>query len=232
MATTSQAVEPPVAVPVEQGPVVRAEHLSKRFGDLVAVDDLSFALERGTVTGFLGPNGAGKTTTLRMLLHLVQPTAGRRARVRRPLPGSRAAGEPRRSGARGGRLPSRPLRARPPLLARARARREPATTTGSSAVSARRGKRVDAVLDLVELTAAGPPPRRQLLARHATAARARRRAARRPGAADPRRARERARPGGRALAARLHARLRGRGKDGPRLQPRARRGRSRRSTRS
>ena len=41
------------------------------------MDDLSFALGRGTVTGFLGPNGAGKTTTLRMLLHLVQPTAGR-----------------------------------------------------------------------------------------------------------------------------------------------------------
>ena len=57
--------------------VVRAEHLSKRFGEVLAVDDLSFALERGTVTGFLGPNGAGKTTTLRMLLHLVEPTSGR-----------------------------------------------------------------------------------------------------------------------------------------------------------
>ena len=56
--------------------MVRAEHLTKRFGGVLAVDDLSFALERGTVTGFLGPNGAGKTTTLRMLLHLVQPTAG------------------------------------------------------------------------------------------------------------------------------------------------------------
>jgi ABC-2 type transport system ATP-binding protein len=56
--------------------VVRADHLSKRFGAVLAVDDLSFALERGTVTGFLGPNGAGKTTTLRMLLHLVEPTAG------------------------------------------------------------------------------------------------------------------------------------------------------------
>jgi ABC-2 type transport system ATP-binding protein len=76
MATTLRAVELPVAVPVEQGPVVHAEHLSKRFGDLVAVDDLTFSLEHGTVTGFLGPNGAGKTTTLRMLLHLVQPTAG------------------------------------------------------------------------------------------------------------------------------------------------------------
>ena len=56
---------------------VCADHLSKRFGDVLAVDDLSFALERGTVTGFLGPNGAGKTTTLRMLLHLVAPSAGR-----------------------------------------------------------------------------------------------------------------------------------------------------------
>jgi ABC-2 type transport system ATP-binding protein len=78
MSTTFQAVaQPPPAVRVAEDSVVRAEHLTKRFGDLVAVDDLSFALERGTVTGFLGPNGAGKTTTLRMLLHLVEPTSGR-----------------------------------------------------------------------------------------------------------------------------------------------------------
>jgi ABC-2 type transport system ATP-binding protein len=57
--------------------VAAAEHLSKRFGGVVAVDDLTFRLEAGTVTGFLGPNGAGKTTTLRMLLGLVRPTAGR-----------------------------------------------------------------------------------------------------------------------------------------------------------
>jgi ABC-2 type transport system ATP-binding protein len=57
--------------------VIRVDHLTKRFGDVLAVDDLSFALECGTVTGFLGPNGAGKTTTLRMLLHLVEPTCGR-----------------------------------------------------------------------------------------------------------------------------------------------------------
>ena len=50
--------------------------LGKRFGDVVAVDDLSFTAEQGRVTGFLGPNGAGKTTTLRMLLGLVTPTAG------------------------------------------------------------------------------------------------------------------------------------------------------------
>jgi ABC-2 type transport system ATP-binding protein len=57
-------------------PVVEVHGLSKRFGDVLAVDDLSFTLERGTVTGFLGPNGAGKTTTLRMLLGLVRPTSG------------------------------------------------------------------------------------------------------------------------------------------------------------
>jgi len=76
MASRVVASRPAVAR-ADGGAVVQAERLTKRFGDLVAVDDLSFALERGTVTGFLGPNGAGKTTTLRMLLHLVQPTAGR-----------------------------------------------------------------------------------------------------------------------------------------------------------
>jgi ABC-2 type transport system ATP-binding protein len=50
--------------------------LTKRYGELIAVDDLSFTVEPGRVTGFLGPNGAGKTTSLRMLLNLVMPTAG------------------------------------------------------------------------------------------------------------------------------------------------------------
>jgi ABC-2 type transport system ATP-binding protein len=51
--------------------------LTKRYADRTVVDDVSFALEPGTVTGFLGPNGAGKTTTLRMITGLVPPTAGR-----------------------------------------------------------------------------------------------------------------------------------------------------------
>jgi ABC-2 type transport system ATP-binding protein len=55
---------------------VTVRSLTKRFGDIVAVDDLSFSLGRGTVTGFLGPNGAGKTTTLRLLLGLAEPSAG------------------------------------------------------------------------------------------------------------------------------------------------------------
>ena len=60
-----------------QAAAVVAESLSKRFGRLLAVDDLSFALAPGTITGFLGPNGAGKTTTLRMLLGLAAPSEGR-----------------------------------------------------------------------------------------------------------------------------------------------------------
>src|SRR5687767_8092571 len=50
--------------------------LTKRFGRLHAVDDLSFEVPAGRITGFLGPNGAGKTTTLRVALGLVRPTAG------------------------------------------------------------------------------------------------------------------------------------------------------------
>jgi ABC-2 type transport system ATP-binding protein len=56
--------------------VVTVRSLTKRYDDVVAVDDVSFALEVGTVTGFLGPNGAGKTTTLRVLLGLAEPNAG------------------------------------------------------------------------------------------------------------------------------------------------------------
>jgi ABC-2 type transport system ATP-binding protein len=56
--------------------VVTIRRLSKRYGELAAVNDLTFALRPGTITGFLGPNGAGKTTTLRLLLGLARPTAG------------------------------------------------------------------------------------------------------------------------------------------------------------
>ncbi|TCP51926.1 ABC-2 type transport system ATP-binding protein [Tamaricihabitans halophyticus] len=55
---------------------ITVQNLSKTFGQIPAVQNLSFTVEPGSVTGFLGPNGAGKTTTLRMLLGLVQPTAG------------------------------------------------------------------------------------------------------------------------------------------------------------
>ncbi|MBM6405262.1 ATP-binding cassette domain-containing protein [Phycicoccus sp. CSK15P-2] len=55
---------------------IRIEGLTKRFGHFTAVQDLSFEVEPGRITGFLGPNGAGKTTTLRMLLGLIRPTSG------------------------------------------------------------------------------------------------------------------------------------------------------------
>ncbi len=63
-------------MPSQTAPSISVDGLTKRFGDVVAVDDLSFTVEQGHVTGFLGRNGAGKTTTLRMLLGLVQPSEG------------------------------------------------------------------------------------------------------------------------------------------------------------
>src|SRR5436190_9074592 len=57
-------------------PVIVLDHLSKSFGNVHAVQDLSFQIEAGTIFGFLGPNGAGKTTTIRMLCGLTHPTGG------------------------------------------------------------------------------------------------------------------------------------------------------------
>ena len=57
-------------------PLIDIDHLTKNYGDVHAVDDLTFAVQSGAITGFLGPNGSGKTTTLRSLLGLVTPTAG------------------------------------------------------------------------------------------------------------------------------------------------------------
>ena len=56
--------------------VIRTQNLTKRFGDLVAVDGIDLDVHEGEVFGFLGPNGAGKTTTLRLLCALIAPTSG------------------------------------------------------------------------------------------------------------------------------------------------------------
>ena len=56
--------------------MIEVERLTKRFGSTLAVDDLSFSVAPGTITGFLGPNGAGKSTTMRAILGLVLPTSG------------------------------------------------------------------------------------------------------------------------------------------------------------
>ncbi len=57
-------------------PIVEVKNLVKKFGDTTAVDNLTFEIEEGKITGLLGPNGAGKTTTIQMLLDLIIPTSG------------------------------------------------------------------------------------------------------------------------------------------------------------
>ncbi|HZA00501.1 MAG TPA: ATP-binding cassette domain-containing protein, partial [Acidimicrobiales bacterium] len=59
------------------GVAIEVEGLTKRYGDATVVDDLTFSVRPGRVTGFLGPNGAGKSTTMQMLLGLATPTEGR-----------------------------------------------------------------------------------------------------------------------------------------------------------
>jgi ABC-2 type transport system ATP-binding protein len=58
--------------------VIEARHLTKRFGDFAATDDVSFAVRRGEIFGLLGPNGAGKSTTFKMECGLLRPSEGRR----------------------------------------------------------------------------------------------------------------------------------------------------------
>ncbi|MEK6343427.1 MAG: ATP-binding cassette domain-containing protein, partial [Curtobacterium sp.] len=57
--------------------MIEVEHLTKHYGQKIAVNDVSFVVRPGSVTGFLGPNGAGKSTTMRMIMGLDRPTSGR-----------------------------------------------------------------------------------------------------------------------------------------------------------
>ncbi|HVN53113.1 MAG TPA: ABC transporter ATP-binding protein [Anaerolineaceae bacterium] len=63
-------------MPSDSQCLIEAQHLVKRYGDKVAVDDVSFDVYAGEIFGFLGPNGAGKSTTIRMIVGLLQPTSG------------------------------------------------------------------------------------------------------------------------------------------------------------
>jgi len=74
---------------------IEARGLTRRFGDLVAVDHVDLAIPRAQIYGFLGPNGSGKTTTIRMLLGLVRPTAGRHELLGLPMPRGAAQALPR-----------------------------------------------------------------------------------------------------------------------------------------
>ena len=162
-------------------PVIQAEHLTKRFGKKVlAVDDVSFAIEAGTITGVLGPNGAGKTTTLRMILDLVRPTAGSvtilgsRYRELR-APAARVGALLDSSGFHPGRSGRNALRV---------------IATGAGVTDAR----VDETLEMVELEGAAKRAVKGYSTGHEAAPRAGGRAARRPRGAHPRRARQRPRP--------------------------------------
>ena len=182
------------------------DHISKKYGQQVAVDDLSFQVKPGVVTGFLGPNGAGKSTTMRMIIGLDRPDSGqitidgrRYAEHRGPDPrGRRAAG-----GEGGASRPARPATICWPSAA----------TTGVST------RRVDEVLDLVGLTGAARPPGRRLLPRHVAAIGHRRRVAGRP--ADPalRRAGQRPGPGGHPVDPWAAGRARRAGPHGVRVLP-------------
>jgi ABC-2 type transport system ATP-binding protein len=68
---------PPNAPPKENAPAVQLDNLVKRFGDFVAVDQVTLEVSRGEIFGFLGPNGAGKSTTIRILCGLLPPTSGK-----------------------------------------------------------------------------------------------------------------------------------------------------------
>lgn len=72
---------------MNQQTAIEANGLSKRYGRRMAVDDVSFRIPRGQITGFLGPNGAGKTTTLRMIAGLIRPTAGTSRLLGQGVPG-------------------------------------------------------------------------------------------------------------------------------------------------
>jgi ribosome-dependent ATPase len=69
----------------EQQIVIEAQHLSRRFGDFVAVDDVSFTIARGEIFGFLGSNGSGKTTTMKMLTGLLDATSGQARLLGKPV---------------------------------------------------------------------------------------------------------------------------------------------------
>ena len=219
MTTSEHGGRPPRAGTVtapdpEEISMITVTGLTKRYAERTVVDDVSFALEPGTVTGFLGPNGAGKTTTLRMITGLVPPSAG----------------EARIDGRRWTELPN-PAAVAGTLLDAGAVHPGRTGRTHLAILAATIGvptRRVDELLDRSASVRRRPAPDRRLLPRHAAAARHRRRAARRPAGADPRRAGQRAGPGGHPVDARAAARARRPRRHRAAVQPPARRGRAHR----
>ena len=189
---------------------IEVQNLSKHYGDITAVDDLSFGVRSGRVTGFLGRNGSGKTTTMRMMLGLAAPTSGRATFGGRTY-SELARPDPRgRRGDRLRRVPSEPHR--PPAPRRHGDRRRHRPLPGQrGAVDRRtlRGRR---------------PPRRGVLDGDASAPRTGMRPPRRSTRAAPRRTTERSRSRRHRMGPRHPSPTRIRGTHDPALQPRPRRG--------
>jgi ABC-2 type transport system ATP-binding protein len=95
--------EDPSATP----PALVVDHLTKRFGERIAFEDVSFSVAQGEVFGFLGPNGAGKTTTVRTLGTLIAPTSGSASGVGSVLVRRVSSGISRSTAPWWGRLPTR-----------------------------------------------------------------------------------------------------------------------------
>ena len=162
--------------------MITVESLTRRYAGFTAVDNVSFTARPGRVTGFLGPNGAGKSTTMRIMVGLTVPTSGTAT-----INGERFAD-----------LPNPGLEVGVLLDASAqhagRTGREILTIAADTMGLPRTPRRRDARAGQPD-PHRGQAPGAQLLPRDASAARHRHRTARRPPGADPRRARQRARPG-------------------------------------
>ena len=185
---------------------VEVRGLVKRYGELVAVDDVDLTVRAGDVYGYLGPNGAGKTTSLRMMLGLIRPTEGTvRLFGRDPLAGGARALDGVAGFVEAPRFYPYLIGPQEPRAARRVRRRRCARADRRGAGDGRAHR-------------SRARPRRRLLARDAPAAGDRRRAAARPAPAAARRARDRAGSGRHARHARARTAAGGRGHDGAALR--------------
>ena len=185
--------------------MITVSGLTKHYGKRLAVDDLTFEVTAGRVTGFVGPNGAGKSTTMRMMVGLTRPDRGEVRYRGASYTESVASGPDRR------RRPRRPVHASGP--------HRPEPPAGDRRPQRHRGRPGRAGAGRGRARHGCRPAGRRVLTRHAAAAGTRRCAAGRPPGAAARRAVERPGPGRHPLVADLPAGLRRPRWDGLRVEP-------------
>ena len=133
--------------------MIEVQHLTKRYGPVTAVDDVSFKAERGEILGFLGPNGAGKTTTMRVLTGYMPPTDGKAI-----VAGYDVLEQPIEAKRRTGYLPETPPLYPDMTVARLPRRSAPASKA-CRGPSARRG--VKSAMERTRIADMAQPPLRQ-----------------------------------------------------------------------